>query len=452
MSISQFLWIVWARRYVILTTTVVGLLLSLIFVQVVPPRYEAQSRVMLDIIKPDPVTGQVMGTAFMRAYVKTQIELLQDYRVASEVVDDLKWATNPKFIREYKQRPSTDDRDFRRWAAQRVVDGTDAKVIEGSNILEITFKSRSPEQAKQVADSLLKSYVDTTLQTRRETARRNAEWYDAQAEKAKAALFQAETSKSDFERQNGILLQDDKSDLDSARLAALAGQAVAPMMAAPSAGGSPGQMQLIALDADIAQASKTLGPNHPQLLEMKRRRDILAKQVADETANASQSSAATMGAAHATAGLLEAQKSKVMAQREKVERLRLLQDDVDLRRGEYNKSAQRAAELHQEADVAETSVTPLGTAVTPQSPSFPKKPMFLAGGLIGGIGLGGVISLALELFGRRIRSHQDLVVAANAPVLAIVARPKTRTGLHLRSRLLRGLLRSRGSRAGLAGA
>jgi hypothetical protein len=78
---------------------------------------------------------------------------------------------------------------------------------------------------------------------------------------------------------------------------------------------------------------------------------------------------------------------------------------------------------------------------------FPNKPLIIAGGLIAGLGIGLFVSLALELFGRRIRNHQDLRVAIHVPVLAIVARPKTRTGLHLRSRLLQMLRRSRGVRA-----
>src|SRR5206468_5576188 len=128
----------------------------------------------------------------------------------------------------------------------------------------------------------------------------------------------------------------------------------------------------------------------------------------DQRLNMNSSAAATTGAARATAGLLEAQKARVMAQRANVEKLRLLSDDVDRRREEYNKSAAHAAELRQEADVAETGVTPLGAAVTPQNPVFPNKPLIIGVGLAGGVGLGVGLGLLLELFGRRIRSAQDL--------------------------------------------
>lgn len=452
MSILQFFRIIWARRLIILAATLASTLVAFVVVQIVQPRYEAQSRVVLDIIKPDPVTGQVLATAFLRAYTKTQIELVKDYRVARNVVEDLRWDKNPELLKGYRQRKSGDDRDFGRWAAQKVIDGTEAKVIEGSNILEISYTSNNPEQAKVVADALLKAYVDTTLQARREAARRNADWYEVQAEKAKAALFQAEQEKSSFERANGILLQDDKVDIDSARLAALAAQGSAPIIAPSAAPVSPSSIAAIQMDADIAQASKTLGPNHPQLVEMHRRREILQKQAVEERAAGGASVNASLNAARATAGLLEAQKTRVLAQREKVERLRLLQDDVDLRRQQYNKAGIRAAELRQEAEVSETGVTPLGSAVTPQIPVFPNKPLIIGGSLVGGGGLGLLIALLLELFGRRVRSADDLRIAIEVPVLAIVANPNTSTGLHLRGRIKKVLFRLRPLRVRTAGA
>lgn len=79
---------------------------------------------------------------------------------------------------------------------------------------------------------------------------------------------------------------------------------------------------------------------------------------------------------------LERQKSKVIGQRDQVERLRQLQAEVDLRRAQFEKAAARTAELRQEAEVGETNLVPLGSAVTPQSPSFPNMPLIMFGALV----------------------------------------------------------------------
>jgi polysaccharide biosynthesis transport protein len=421
MNIFQFLRILWAYRLIVLGFSAVAFIGAVAFVQIVSPRYEGQSRVMLDIVKPDPVTGQVISSPFVRAYTKTQIELVKDYQVAGRVVDNLGWATNPGVQAWYKnQKKEGDTTDFRQWAARQIVEGTEARLIEGSNILEIVYSSASPQRAAEVSEALRKAYVDLALQSRQEAAKRNAEWYETQAEKAKGLLLQSEETKANFERQTGIVLQDGQVDLESARLAALAGQGATPILSPAGQGSTPSESQLTQLEGELAQASKTLGPNHPMLQDMRRRRELLTAQVARERNAGGAAAAAAASAARASSGMLEAQKAKVMAQREQVERLRLMQADVNLRRDQYNQAATRAAQLRQEAEVASTGVTPLGAAVTPQAPVFPQKGLIVGMAVPVGAILGLMLGLLMELIGRRVRGPEDVALAVNAPVLGVI--------------------------------
>lgn len=425
MTIVQFLRILWARRLIVAAAAISCVLGAFVVTQIVPPRYQAQSRVMLDIVKPDPLTGQTQAGNFARAYTKTQIELIQDYRVAGQVVDELGWMNDPTLLTQYQNRPAQDDRDFRRWAAQRIIDGTSADLLEGSNILEITFTSNSPESARSIADAIRQAYIDSSLATRRESARRTADWFSEQARKAQAELIQAEAKKTAYERESGIILSDGKTDLESARLASLAGAgANAPMVAPSMSGPSAASLQLAQLDSALVQASRSLGPNHPDLIAMKQQRTLLASQVAQEQNASGSMSAAAASAARVGAGMLEAQKAKVMAQRGAIERARQLQSEVDLRRDQFLKTANRAAELMLESQVGETGLTPLGAAVTPQKAIFPNVPLIMFGALAFGTGFGLFIALLSELFGRRIRGVEDIRAAADVPLLAVIHVPR----------------------------
>lgn len=430
MNVFQFLRILWAYRLIVGGCAAVAFIGAVVFVQLATPRYEAQSRVMLDIVKPDPVTGQVISSPFVRAYSKTQVELVKDYQVAGRVVDNLGWATNPAVQTWFKNQVKGSHVDFRSWASKEIVEGTKARLIEGSNILEITYSSASPTRAKEVTEALRKAYVDLALQSRQEAAKRNAEWYETQAEKAKGLLLRSEEAKANFERETGIVLQDGQVDLESARLAALASQGATPIIAPAGAAASPSENSLAQLEAELSQASKTLGPNHPQLQEMRRRRELLAAQAARERNAGGAASAAAVSAARASSGMLEAQKAKVMAQREQVERLRLMQADVNLRRDQYNQAATRAAQLRQEAEVAVTGVTPLGAAVTPQNPVFPQKGLIVGTALPLGAIFGLLVGLVMELVGRRVRSPEDVALAIKGPVLGVIQgeKPKSRRG------------------------
>lgn len=423
MSVVQFLRILWARRLIIVAATISCVVGAFIVTQIVPPRYQAHSRVMMDLVKPDPVTGQLTSPQFARAYTKTQIELIKDYRVAGQVVDDLGWTNDPTLSAQYQSRARGDDRDFRRWLAQRVIDGINVKAIDASNILEITFTSNTPDGARSLADAVREAYINSSLAFRRDSARRTAEWYTVQADKAKTVLATAETSKSAYEREHGIILQDNKIDLDSARLAALAQSAGAPMMAPMATGPSAAEIQLAQVDAAISQASRTLGPNHPDLLAMQQQRIVLARQAAEQRSASSAMTGAAASAARVGAGMLEAQKSKVIGQRDKLEQLRALQAEVDLRRDQYMKASTRAAELRLEAEAGETGLTSLGSAVTPQNPVFPNMPLIMFGSLGIGFAFGLLIALLTELFGRRVRGVEDLSAAIAAPILTVIAGP-----------------------------
>lgn len=428
MSIFQFLRILWAHKYVPVATTVFTFLGALIAVMIIPPRYEAVSRVMLNTLKPDPVTGTFISNSGSRTYVATQTELIKDYQVAGKAVDQLNWASSPDVITQY-QNSDTGGMDIRRWLSQRIISSTGVKVVPGTNILEITYRATSPGEAKSMSDALRNAYIEYTLDTRRQEAVRTAEWYEAQAAKEQALLNAADVAKTSYERENGIVMQADNTDVDSARLRALSAQGGGiPVMAAPTMTASPSALQLTQLDASIAQAAKYLGPNHPQMIAMKAQRAALAQVAAQELASARASAAAAVSAAAASSQILQRevaqQTSKVIAKRDKIERLTQLQAEVDRRRERYNKSMARIAELRQEASVADTGITPLGEAVTPKGPSFPNKPLILGGSIAMGLGIGVLLSLLLELFGRRVRSVEDLQFSLDVPLLAVIDAPR----------------------------
>ena len=421
MSLVQFFRILWARRGIILATTFVCFASAILVARSFPPRYEASSRVLLDMFKPDPVTGEVIASGFARAYVKTQGELIRDYRIAGKVVDDLGWTSSPELLAAYERRDPSDRRDFRRWLAQRIMDNTDTSLVEASNILEIKFVSNSPEQAARIADAVRQAYVDQALAFRRDDAEGNADWFRKQATRIREELTAAEKRKTDFERANGIVLQDNDQDADATRLAALAGSAP-PAGAVVSGGGAVASPQLEAANAAIANAEKVLGPNNPELLAMKRQRDAIAA-----TVSAAARSAPTVTQGPSIASMYSAQQAKVLAQRGKVAEAQRLATDVRVLRDQYAKTSARAAELQQQGQADETGLTLLGNAVTPTSPNFPKWPLIIFGSLGLGFALGLLVSLVIELLGRRVRGVEDLQFR-DVPVLGAMTRPSAARG------------------------
>ena len=435
MSLAQFFRILLARKLIILSTLIAALTVAAVLCLVLKPRFPATARVLMDVIKPDPVSGQVIASSFVRGYTRTQLELITDYRVVGDVVDRLGWEKNPELVEEYR-RNTDGTMDFRRYEAQKIIDNADAKLVEGSNILEISYYTGNPILAKNVVTALRTAYIESSLRFRTDAAGRSADWYVDQANKAQTALAAAEARKSDFERVNGIVMAPGGADSETIKLESMQGAVLSARSAAGLSSGSgmrstsPAveglKAQLNSIDDSLTQASQRLGTAHPSYIALVERRKVVAQQLAREQAAAQANIGDGMAAAaRANAARLEgelaAQKTKVLALKSKLDDLGQLQREVDLRRTQYEKAAARAADLKLEADVSETGLVPLGEAVVSGTPSFPNKPLILALGTLAGLALGVVAAVATELLSRRVRGPEDLARAANVSVLAVIA-------------------------------
>ncbi|GAA4770166.1 Wzz/FepE/Etk N-terminal domain-containing protein [Novosphingobium ginsenosidimutans] len=427
MSFEQIFRLLWARRALILIATVLALFAATIAGMVLPPRYQAHARVMLNLVKPDPITGESISSQFARAYVRTQTELIRDYRIAGKVVDILGWASSPDLAEQYANRRSDDVRDFRRWMAQRVIDSTNAELIEGSNILDISYTAPSPQGASAVAEAIRRAYIEQAIAFRREDASRDAEWFRLQSAKIKEELAAAEQRKSAFERANGIVLDDQDIDQDQRRLTALAiAQPAQASGQAISVGANPAAAQIAQLDAAIGTAERTLGPNNPQLLDMKRQREALASTAGSAQVVSAGPSGPSVGAQY------NAQLQKVLAQRGKTDEARRLSVEVAVLRDQFQKASMRVAELEQQSQSIESGLTLLGAATAPNKPSFPNWPLIIFGSLGLGLMLGVLAALIAELLARRVRCTADLRFG-ELPVLGEMAVPARSGGWKLLS-------------------
>lgn len=409
MNPIQIARMLWAQRAIILFVTLAGLAGGILYAKWLPERYEATSRLMFDILTPDPVTGKSGNSREAGSYLRSQAAIIQDYRTAGKVVDAFGWTSSPELAARYAQRPADDHRDFRRWLAQIIIDNTNVNVLQGSNILEIVYASTSPDVARRVADTIRQAYIDQAVAFRRETAASNARWFEQETGRLKKELADAQQQKADFERKNGIIMQGNNMDTDTARLQALA--QAAPL--APGGGGvaaapfvAPSQAQVAQIDAQIALAAAQLGPNHPQLIALRQQRALAEAAVQRETA-AARASGGGGGGANIT-NALNAQTQKVLAQRGLVGEAQRLATNVTVLQDQYQKTAARMADLQQQALSPETGMTLLGNAVAPELPVSPNVPLIIFSGLGGGLAAGLGIAMAMEILRRRVRGVEDL--------------------------------------------
>lgn len=414
MSFLQFFRILWARRALILLGVSGCFLAALLVIAIVPPRYVAETRIYLDLLKPDPVTGLTIGRS-AREYVKTQLQLIQDYKVAGRVVDALGWANSPKMAAAYAQRPAGDNRDFRRWLAQPIMDHTDAVWVENSNVLNIVYRSTNPELAGKVVDAVREAYIQQTLAAKREDAQRNADWFQKQATLIGKKLNEAVERKTAFEKANGIILGADASDPEMAKLSALA-QAAPTAQAAAAAFVAPSTAQVANIEAQIAAQSRILGPNHPDLQVLRSQLAAAQAAVARETAAARAGGGPSGPSA---SSMLAAQKDKVLSQSTKVNEAQRMASDIAVLKAQYDKALAKVADYQQQAQSTESGIRVMASAVNPRDPEFPNIPLIIGGALAVGLALGIMTALIIELLNRRVRGAEDLA-NSGLPVVGVM--------------------------------
>ncbi len=435
MSLIQFLRILMARWKMILATMLACLAVATTIAMLLPKRYPATARVLLDIGRADPVTGEVVSGRD-RGYVRTQVELIKDMRVAGQVVDQMGLANDPRTIAAYEATGRTAaDGGIRAWLGQQIINETDAGVVSGSSILEISYQSADPERSKQVVGLLRDAYIDQSLRFRTDAAGRSGDWFREQADKARQALAASEKELADFMGKNDIVVINGM-DGESAKLAALQGslqqargaQSTTDAAVAGRLANDPVadqlQVQLAQIEDELALAGARLGPQHPAYKALQARRNTVANQLSQARAKSQQGVSALAGAANRSVSQLEAQVSeqeKVVLQRKPVvdEFIRLSRE-VELRRQQYERASARTDELRLQANVSEAGLVVLGDPVASRTPSYPKVNLIMGLAAFFGLALGTLAAIVAEFIARRIRGHEDLAYAAGVPVLVTV--------------------------------
>ncbi len=455
MSLGQFLQILWARKWIILSILFVVTTVAVVVGNLLPKRYPATARVLFEVTNRDQFTGLGVSGRELSSYVNTQVELLKDMRVVGQVVDQLGLAERPEIVRAYARTGRSDiDGGIRRWVGQNIARDISVRFPGNSTIMEIVYVSDNPQDGRRIVEAIRNAYLDVALRTRTDMAARNRQFYLEQAEKARRELDEAEARSSAFMRENGIILTggiDSETATLNALQAALqqargqAGQS--DVVAAGRLANDPVvdqiKMQIVAIDDALVQASEKLGPEHPTYKAIQARRALLQKQLAAaQAANRAAVSQVTGNVGQATIRQLEqqvaAQARKVLDRRPIVDEALRLEREVEMRRQQYDDAVKAAAQLRTMADVPAVGISALGDAVGSTTPTYPNLVQITALSIVAGLGLGILVAILAEFLARRVRGPEDLAYASGSRVLAVIGAPPPGRAQAWLQRLLRG--------------
>jgi len=450
MTFNQFLRIIRARWIPVLSILSVSVLATLVISLVLPKQYSATATVMADI-RPDPVAPYPMAGAMATTYMATQVDIIKSAHVGQRVVRTLRLNENPQ-MRERWMKATDGAGDLIAWTADLLGNGLTVKPSRESNVIEIVYEGNSPAFAAALANAYAKAYIESTVQIKVDPARQYADFFEERAMAAREKLEKARDRLAAAQREKGIVLTDERLDVETVRLAELSSQ-VNTLRAIRAetnsrraqASSNPDQLndvlnnpvvaslktELGRQEARLRELSERYGEAHPQVIESRATIDGLRGQIRAETSRVT--GAVRGGEAMASqreneaVAAFEAQRQRLLKLKESRTDLQVMEREVETAQRIYDSIQERLSQTNLESKTSQSGIYQLSQAVEPTRPTSPRVVLNTAVALVLGTLLALMAALTVELFDRRVRSPLDIPQALDIPVIGVLPAPKVLT-------------------------
>jgi uncharacterized protein involved in exopolysaccharide biosynthesis len=224
MTFSQFLSILRARR-ILFIAVLLGVIVPVVVISLLwPKKYVGTASVVVDI-KPDPISGltQALMTPGLLA---TQVDIISSERVTRRVIRALKLTEVPAIREDWSSDTAGENIDIETWLVAALQKRLDVKPSRESSVINIEYGAPDPKFAAGMANAYAQAYLDTVLDLRVDPAKRFNSFFDARAKDARDALEKAQNRLSEFQREKGVVMTDERMDIENQRLNELTSQYV----------------------------------------------------------------------------------------------------------------------------------------------------------------------------------------------------------------------------------
>lgn len=429
----EYVFAVLRARWLVATITLVTVFGAVAaYTWMMPRKYLATSSVVLDIKNPDPIAGMAQAAMGSPTYMLTQIEVITSTRVAEKAARILKLDQVPE-LRNKWQQSTGGIGSFEAWVANVIKAGLEARPLRGSNIITFIYTAEDPKFAAAAANAFMQAYLTTAVELRTNPAKQFNEEFDAKAKELREKYEAAQRRLSAFQQEQGLVVTDERVDIETNRLNSLANEylqmqgAMADSNSRQSAArASPDQSpdvisngtvagirsDIIRQEASLEQLSSRLGDQHPQVIELKtslaelrRKLEIESKRIVGSVSVANNVTSARLALMKAA---LDEQRNKVLKLKSIRDEASMIQRDVETAQRTLDAVTVRMQNSALESQAPQASVAPLEYATPPGNPSSPRVGSNLALGAVLGLVMAIALAFLIELFDRRLRTATDI--------------------------------------------
>lgn len=320
------------KRGWIIAPTVLALVMSVIAVNLVTPRYKSEARILIDgrenvFLRPNADRTEERSALDAEA-VTSQVQLVLSRELAREVIARNKLAERPEFdpvltgvspLKSLLAMAGIGRDPFAMTPEERVLDAyyerLTAYAVDKSRVIVIEFQSRDPELAAKVANSIAEGYLVLQQAARQQQARSASQWLLGEIDSLRKKVSEAESRVEDFRSKSSLFVGTNNTtlsnqqmgeintQLSNARALKSDAETRARLIREMLQGGKPIEAtevlnselirrlseQRATLRAQLAEQSSTLLDGHPRIKELKAQLADLDRQLRDEASKVSRS-------------------------------------------------------------------------------------------------------------------------------------------------------------------
>jgi polysaccharide biosynthesis transport protein len=462
MSFQQILIILFSRKYLIISILLltVGTITALSIKM--PKQYVATTSLVVDQWHVDPVSGASSPGQLAESYMGTQVDIITSHNVALKVVDRLKLTENPRLTANFNAKKYKGD--IRDWIADNLVKSLEVLPSRESSVIQLTFSAAEPKLSADISNTFAKAYIDTNIELRAQPARQNADWFDEQMSFFRERLERAQDKLSDYQQKHGIVVMNERVDLENDRLAEISKQLVdsqshtyellsrknqlmlskrkrqfeSPTQKGDSLNSIEEVLNsafvqqlkgdLARAEAKFAEISKRVDKNHPQYREVQAEITSLKSKIDKEINTVldgiSNSATTAQQRDERLVYALADQKDKVLQLKQQQNEMAVLNREIENAQKFYDNAMQRSVQTRMESEASQSNIAILNPALVPQQAAKPNVLLNILLSVFLGTLLGVGTAFVLELLDRRVRSALDMTEYLDLPVLGVLSGAK----------------------------
>ena len=442
-------WKVIVAFVIIVTTAVIGTFS-------ISPTYTASTTIQIEKEAPkvlkfeDVLPVNTSGSD----YYKTQQMIIQSRAIALRVIEELSLWNHDQFKEkgivssaEAAIVPVNDE------AMNKLIDDflklLDVGLIRKSRLASISFRSNYPELSALVANEVARAYIDFNLEYKFKATETARDWLSGQLKEFQAKVERSEEELNSFANRHGIFsLEKDKNlvlkRLDSLNeaLAASESDRIKKESFFKEAKRHPPQnipaaviddlelinglkKELSSLEAEYSKLSIQLyKPEYPRMIRLKAEIDALDARIEEEAVSLVDRAGIAYKISLERERLLrqafEKQKKLALRIKEKSIQYNILKREVDTNKELYDGLLQRVKETGVAAGLEASNIQILDRAVTPLSPSSPKKALTILISMFVGLSIGIGLAFSVEYFDNTVKDPDEISNLFGLPTLGLI--------------------------------